>query len=458
MRKTLALRIVLTTLASGLFVAVVAIALGARVIGDAFVSQLAPLLVDRFDAAAASASAARPATWSMTVWTSLAMQAYAYDSRTGRSANPAAPPLRGDLVADLGRDPNASAVDLRRPGRTRTLVFRTGAPAPCDLVQLEWRNPAAVQQTGRIVGGSAIFSAVFASVLALVVLVLPLVRRIRRLGAAATRVGEPTGYAGVARRGPGDELDALGDVLDRAHVRIRDDARLLEDQREALERHLARIAHDLRTPLTSLQIALEYVADQVDAPAVRDALAGALRDAVYLSALIYNLRLASKLRSGWDPAHDVAEVELGALVTRIVERARILARRRQIELELSVPDGAVVVTCNAVAVEQALTNVVDNAVAYGDPHGHVAVVLAAQGGGFELEISDDGPGVPPERLPELGLATFRSDEARQRDPRGNGLGLAITAEVCARIGWTLAFRALEPRGLLVQVRGGPNPA
>ena len=458
MRKSLALRIVLTTLASGLFGAVVAIALGARVIGDAFVSQLAPLLADRFDAAAASACQAQPATWSMTVWTSLAMQGYAYDSRTGTSANPAAPPLRADLVAELGREPGASAVDLRRPSRTRALVFRTGAPAPCDLVQLEWRNPAAVQQTGRIVGGSAVLSAVFASVLALLVLVLPLVRRIRQLAAAATRVGEPEGYAGVARRSPGDELDALGHVLDRAHVRIRDDARLLEDQREALERHLARIAHDLRTPLTSLQIALEYAADQSDAPAVRDALAGALRDAVYLSALIYNLRLASKLRSGWNPAQDVAEVELGELVTRIVDRARILARRRQIELELSVPDGAVRVMCNAVAVEQALTNVVDNAVAYGDPHGHVAVVLAARDDGFDLEISDDGPGVPPERMPQLGQATFRSDEARQRDPRGNGLGLAITAEVCARIGWTLAFRALEPRGLLVHVRGGPNPA
>ena len=53
---------------------------------------------------------------------------------------------------------------------------------------------------------------------------------------------------------------------------------------------LRSVSHDLRTPLTSMQIALEYAADQVDDPAVRDALAGALRDAVYLSALIYNLR------------------------------------------------------------------------------------------------------------------------------------------------------------------------
>jgi signal transduction histidine kinase len=112
------------------------------------------------------------------------------------------------------------------------------------------------------------------------------------------------------------------------------------------------------------------------------------------------------------------------------------------------------VRCNAVAVERALANLVDNAVAYGDPHGHVAVVLAHRpAGGFELEIRDDGPGVTPDSLARLGQAEFRSDHARQRDPRGSGLGLAITAELCRRTGWTLAFSALEPRGLLVRVTG-----
>jgi two-component system phosphate regulon sensor histidine kinase PhoR len=158
-------------------------------------------------------------------------------------------------------------------------------------------------------------------------------------------------------------------------------------------------------------------------------------------------------RSGWNPTDDVGDVDLGELVARIVGRAQILARRRQIELGLSLPDEPVRVRCNPVAIEQALANIVDNAVAYNDLHGHVAVVLTAHAGGFDLEVRDDGPGIAAADLPRLGQATFRSDEARERDPRGSGLGLAITSEVCAQIGWELAFTALDPRGLLVQIRG-----
>jgi len=285
--------------------------------------------------------------------------------------------------------------------------------------------------------------------------VLPLVRRIRALRLAAERVGDAHGYRPLAGARDGDELDALGAILDATHARIRSDAQLLEEQRNALERHLIHVAHDMRTPLAAVQVALEYVADSAPEPAMREVLTGALRDIVYLAALTHNLRLASQLRTGWDPTREVVDVDFADMVCRIGARAQMLARRRGMELAVSVPDETVTVRCNMLAVEQALTNVVDNAVAYGDAHGHVAVVLARSDAGdaFRLEIRDDGPGVPPEELPRLTERTFRSDQARQRNPRGSGLGLAITAEVCARFGWTLAFASLELRGLLVTIGG-----
>ena len=124
-------------------------------------------------------------------------------------------------------------------------------------------------------------------------------------------------------------------------------------------------------------------------------------------------------------------------------------------VEIAIPDSPLMVAIDRISGEQALTNIVQNAVAYVDPGGHVAIILRADdgGGSFAIDVRDDGPGVPPRELPQLGYGTFRSDESRQRDPRGRGIGLSITSEVCARFGWELSFYALEPRGLGVRVRG-----
>jgi len=259
--------------------------------------------------------------------------------------------------------------------------------------------------------------------------------------------------SGVGARG--DEVDALGAALDNAHARIRSDAELLERQRSSLQRHLAEVAHDLRTPLTSLQAALERATEDPDARTARELLASALFDVVYLSALTDNLRLASQLRDGWDPREARSHVDLAELLDRVGTRARLLARRRDVAVEIAIPDAPLVVDVDRLAVEQALTNILQNAVTYVDCGGHVAIILRTEddGRGFAIDVRDDGPGVPPLELPQLGYGTFRSDEARQRDPRGRGIGLGIASEVCARFRWELSFYPVEPRGLGVRVRG-----
>ena len=125
----------------------------------------------------------------------------------------------------------------------------------------------------------------------------------------------------------------------------------------------------------------------------------------------------------------------------------------EIEVHGGRPDAPVIVRCNPAMAEQALANLVHNAVAHGEPGGHVAVLLASEAGRFTLTVVDDGPGVAPVDLPRLGERTFRGDEARRRDPRGSGLGLAISGEVCRRAGWTLGLTAELPRGLRATITG-----
>jgi signal transduction histidine kinase len=389
---------------------------------------------------------ADPTSWILSV--APGTSAFAYDGETLVSRNPAAPPL--DLAL-LDGPPYASDVPVAvraSSWRGGAAVMRSAPRGPCAIVQATWtpRLPASY------VFAAALPGALIAAALGFFFVVRPLTTRIARLRGAAERVGEPSTYT-PAERDARDELGEVSASLDKAHARIVGDTERIEQRRLDLQRHLDDVTHDLRTPIASLQIALEQAADATGDATVRDLVSSALRDAVYLGALTSNLRLASQLREGWDPLASNPRVELSDIVSRVASRARVFARRRGIELDVAVPDGELLVRCDAVAAEQAVTNIVENAIAYGEPGGHIAVVLDREGETFALSVEDDGPGVAPTELPRLGERTFRSDDARQRDPRGSGLGLAITNEVCTRCGWNLAFEAVEPKGLRVSIRG-----
>jgi len=119
-----------------------------------------------------------------------------------------------------------------------------------------------------------------------------------------------------------------------------------------------------------------------------------------------------------------------------------------------VPEGALWTEGDVTLVEQAVGNVVHNAIRHNRADGHVAVVLDEAGpDAFLLRVADDGPGVPDDQRVRLGERRFRTEEARQRHPDGLGLGLSIASDVAARHGFTLRFAPNEPRGLVVELAG-----
>ena len=400
---------------------------------------------------------ADPGRWSLAI--DGGARGFAYDEVTLRSENRDAPPLDPRILSGLPRGDDLPIVFLaQRLSGKGALVMRMAEGGPCALVHATWpRRRMRLTVTYALLGGVVAILAAAVG-LSLLGVVRPLARRILRLRRAADGIGAE---ADLARDDDAhdDELAELGDRIAAAHDRIRRDAETLREREHQLRRFVADVSHDLRTPLSSLQLALEQASDACAEPDVAAQLARAIEDTVYIAALTTNLRMASLLREGWDPVPASPRVDLTPTVERVVARSRIFARRRGVTLEVGTPDEPVLVACNPIAAEQAITNVVENAVAYGDTGGRVAVVLDLLGDGrFRVTVLDDGPGVPPQELPRLGERAFRSDAARQRDPRGSGLGLAITSEVAARCGWTLEFAAAPPRGLRVEITGGRLPA
>ncbi len=400
----------------------------------------------------ATACEAAPTTWSKFKMAD-GVEIFAYDFATGQSLNPAAPPMIPALYKQLRDGNTAALVATNASPVIANFAQRTAERGPCSVIQSGFMElPDVRQQVETSVLVNAFF-AVFAIVGVLMLFfVRPVVQRLHSLADAARHVGEEDGYIS-ANDNLWDEIGDLSKVLDSAHKRMRSDSVALERRRQALERHLANVAHDLRTPMASMHLGLEGLQEHLD-PAGRAMLQRVLSDSVYLQGLTDNLHMASKLSDGMNPVAGDPRVDLADLVDRIALRFSLLGKTANVAVVGARPDDAMWVCCDPFMAERAVSNIVHNAVTYAEDTGNIAIVLEREGEGrFSLSISDDGPGVPPSELPRLAERTFRSDEARKRDPRGGGLGLAITNEICQRAGWELHFDGVEPRGLCVRIDG-----
>ncbi len=443
-------RILLASVVCGAAGAITTFMFGRAILREAIHHVVAAIAVESFRDAEREVCLRAPASWSLLDGDG--QPSYAYDATTLRSRNPAAPPFdRALLVEADARD----AVAVRSPGLDGEgrYVFRVAREGECAVVQGRWmRKPFALSWDLAAVAAATTIPSV---VLGLLLVVRPLAGRVDRLRRSVEHVGEASGFSPAdALASQPDEIGVVAHALVRAHQRIRADAVRLSERQRALERHLADVAHDLRTPLASLQMSLERIALSTAGDAARKLVNAALRDTVYITGLSANLRLASRLEDGWDPASNEARVDLSEVVARVKERFGFLAERKSVDLEMATPEVALFARCAYVGAEQMLANLVENAIAYCDPGGHVAINLERRAeGGFLLEVLDDGPGVAPADLPRLGERSFRSATGTEREPRGMGLGLAIVGAICARCGFRLAFEAVEPRGLRVRIEG-----
>lgn len=250
--------------------------------------------------------------------------------------------------------------------------------------------------------------------------VRPLQRRLAELAAAAERVGgpefPPTGVAGTARP---DDLGRVALALSEAHTRICADAALLQAQRDAVERHLADVAHDVRTPVAALSLIVQGWASAGRTPETE----AALREVAYLGLLLDNLHQESRTRAALSEQRTC--LDAGALLERVGERFRRIGEAHGVRVETLVEAPGLQLRAHPTGLERALSNLVYNAILHGE--GPVLLRLEAVGSRFCFALSEAGPG-PPDRL-------LRAPDG----PRAAmlGLGLHITAEIVAAHGWTL---------------------
>ena len=197
---------------------------------------------------------------------------------------------------------------------------------------------------------------------------------------------------------------------------------------------VANLTHELKTPLTSLRLAVESLALNVDDGERKRFSERALRETDHLAAILDNLRQLAEIESG-NVALQRTRFGLRTLVQQTVER---MLYDRPVNLDVA---AELTVVADETRTAQMLTNLLDNAAKF-SPAGSAVDVSAVQtSDDVVVQVRDRGPGLSPEHWDRVFERFYKVDPARSREAGGSGLGLSITRHLVLAQGgriWTEA--------------------
>lgn len=242
---------------------------------------------------------------------------------------------------------------------------------------------------------------------------------------AANRLAHDVETAPLSTDGPVEVRDAAR-AFNAMHVEIR---RQLQERSQIL----AAISHDLKTPLTRLALRLATVESDEQRALMEadvDAMAGLVQEGL-------DFARSQQLREAKVP------VDLNRLVQCIVDQAMDLGHDCQMQGHCARPFPAA-----PRALERVLQNVVDNGLRYGT---QVRITLRDHTDAVEIQVHDNGPGLPAELLDKVFEPYFRAESSRSRSTGGTGLGLSIARNLVQAHGGRIDLAPGDSGGLVVRI-------
>jgi signal transduction histidine kinase len=253
----------------------------------------------------------------------------------------------------------------------------------------------------------------------------------------------------VRLSGRGDEFDQLADVINDMLDRI---GRLMEGVRQVSNA----IAHDLRTPIARARIRLEDATLHAETPVeLRAAIERATADLDGIVGVFQALLRIAEIEAGSRRAA-FARIDLAAPLAAVAELYEAVAEERGVTLSTTLPD-RIPSFGDAALIQQAVANLVDNAVKFSPSGGTASLSASVFAGGLEIVVTDHGPGIPMDDRQKATQRFYRGETARHTP--GSGLGLALVHAVAQLHGGMLRLEDAEPglRAVLVLPLSGDVP-
>jgi signal transduction histidine kinase len=306
---------------------------------------------------------------------------------------------------------------LSRPAKFLYLDGAWGMGLSAQLDSGAWINSAYAKSVGNSFWTnqavvSVAVTAVMLSVFGIIV-ARGIARPMRRLAVAAEALGRGESVAPLPEAGP-DDIRNTAEAFNRMQERLQ---RFVEDR----TRMLAAIGHDLRTPLTSLRLRAEFVADAEE----REKMLATIAEVQKMTEA--TLAFAREEAT----AEGTRAVDLPALVESLCDDLAELGR------DVTFIEGPKIsYRCRPDALRRAVRNLVENAVRYGE---RARVHVARAGDGVEIVIEDDGPGIPDGAAEQVFAPFFRIENSRNPETGGVGLGLSIARTIVRHHGGDIAL-------------------
>jgi PAS domain S-box-containing protein len=246
-----------------------------------------------------------------------------------------------------------------------------------------------------------------------------------------------------------EELIRVADELAQAH-------RDVELASEAKSRFMANMSHELRTPLNSI-MGFAAVLRRREESETRAELLDRIHSAGrHLLSVINDVLDIAKLESGRMELQ-VEEVDISPIVVDIANVIAVQAAEKGLFLSRRGADKPAVVRASPLAIRQALTNLVGNAVKFTDAGGVEVRIVSDDDGPARIDVSDAGAGIPEEMRGVIFQEFRQADESVGRAHRGTGLGLAIAKQLVEAMGYRLTLTSAVGEGATFSIvfRGDP---
>ncbi|MEQ8168769.1 MAG: HAMP domain-containing sensor histidine kinase [Candidatus Eremiobacterota bacterium] len=241
----------------------------------------------------------------------------------------------------------------------------------------------------------------------------------------------------------GDEISKLN----RAFSYMEDELRAMLEAKKEL---ILYVAHELGTPLSRINVAVEIIEEQLEEgknPSIKT-VQDISRNIKEMSVLLKELLDLSRMDTK-DYKLDIKPSDVEKILDEVIDSFKIMTERQNITIDIRKEGHLHDVPVDPEKISRVLYNILSNAIKYSPRNGKIDVILKREGENFSVSVKDNGQGILKENAEKIFEPFFREDPSRTRKTGGTGLGLAITRKIISLHGGSIGVENPGEPGAII---------